>query len=312
NTLNTPVYILATGAINVAGEINVDGKDGTSSPPVGGLGGPGGYAGGIPGISGSNAGDGQGPGAGGWGTDTSNSGRAAYGSAPNQRAADGKVYGSPLLVPLVGGSGGGGYNGQPGTGGGGGGGAFLAASNEEIVIPGGGRIQSQAGRGTGGSNSGSGGAIRLVSPVVRGTGILNVDGYFSGNGRIRVDVIDRRQLQFNVQPVASYSVGGFMQVFPDPLPRLDVTHVAGKDIPEGTTEAVLVTLPLNSSATQEVRVQGRDFVGLVPITVILTPDSGSSVIEDATIDMSGGNPSEVSLMMGFPVNTPVAVNAFTR
>ncbi|MCB9784075.1 MAG: hypothetical protein H6751_14015 [Candidatus Omnitrophica bacterium] len=316
NSLNTPVYILATGAINVAGTINVSGKSGTGNPPVGGLGGPGGYPGGVPGISGSPSGDGQGPGAGKRGNNSGLSGRAAYGgpAAGGSRTADGQVYGSPLLVPLVGGSGGGGYDGQPGNGGAGGGGAILLASNVEVFVPSGGRIDAQGGNG-GSAQDGSGGAVRIVAPVVRGSGTIDIrggGGGFGGHGRARVDVIDRRQLQFTVSPIQGYSVGGFMQVFPDPLPRLDVVHVAGKDIPEGTTEAVLVTLPLNSPATQEVRVQGRDFTGLVPIRVVLTPDSGSSVIADATIDMSGGNSAEVSLMMGFPVNTPVAVNAFTR
>ncbi|MCA9410958.1 MAG: hypothetical protein KC917_12125 [Candidatus Omnitrophica bacterium] len=319
NSLNTPVYMLATGGVTIAGIINVSGKSGTSSPPIGGLGGPGGYAGGIPGISGSPSGDGYGPGAGKRGNISNETGRASYTQKAGvpvgggQRPNDGGIYGSPLLVPLVGGSGGGGTNGQPGTGGGGGGGACLIASDTEIFIASSGRIDAQGGGDS--NNAGSGGSVRLVAPVVRGTGTIDVrggGGGWGGTGRVRVDVIDRKQLQLIVTFVQAYSVGGFMQVFPDPLPRLDVTHVAGKDIPEGTTEAVLVTLPLNSSATQEVRVQGRDFVGLVPIRVVLTPDSGSSVIEDATIDMGSGNPSEVSLMMGFPVNTPVAVNAFTR
>ena len=89
-----------------------------------------------------------------------------------------------------------------------------------------------------------------------------------------------------------------MRVFPEPLPRLDILHAAGQDIQEGTTETVSVFLPLNSPTEQMVTVQGRDFTGMVPITVVLTPDSGSAVVADATLDMST-NPATVDLDDGF-------------
>lgn len=319
NSLNTPVYLLATGNVNIAGAIQAIGDNGTSNPPVGGAGGPGGYRGGVPGISGSPSGDGQGPGAGLRGNSTTETGRGSYASkgpiliGGGARPTDGEIYGSPLLVPLVGGSGGGGVDGQPGLGGGGGGGAVLIASNTEIFIQGTGLIDVRGGGDA--NNAGSGGGIRLLAPVVRGTGTVNAfggAGGWGGHGRIRVDVIDRKALQFNIQPIQAYSVGAFMQVFPDPLPRLDLIHVAGTNIPEGADQAVQVTLPLNSPASQQVTVQARDFVGQVPIRVVLTPDSGNSVIEDATIDMTAGNPATVVLQMDFPLNTPVAVNAYTK
>src|SRR5262245_8395477 len=40
NPLNTPVFILATGDIVVSGRIDIRGREGTSSPPLGGAGGP--------------------------------------------------------------------------------------------------------------------------------------------------------------------------------------------------------------------------------------------------------------------------------
>ncbi|HZQ47669.1 MAG TPA: hypothetical protein VFC07_11695, partial [Verrucomicrobiae bacterium] len=64
NALNTPVYLLATGDVNIIGRLVVSGNG--SSGGLGGAGGPGGFAGGTGGISGGHnqAGDGQGPGGG--------------------------------------------------------------------------------------------------------------------------------------------------------------------------------------------------------------------------------------------------------
>ena len=74
---------------------------------------------------------------------------------------------------------------------------------------------------------------------------------------------------------------------------------------------VVVVLPNNSPETQLVRVQARNFTGMVPIRVSLIPDSGDAVIEDATINMTT-NPAQIDLMMDFPANTAVSVEAFTR
>ena len=313
NARNTPVYFLATGDVLIQGTINVSGGPGYtgSGPLVGGKGGPGGFDGGMPGLGGSQPGPGKGPGAGAIG------GKGVYNlppGVPNGTHVDGKPYGSPLLVPLLGGSGGGGTAGNPGAGGGGGGGAILIASSTRIHVGNTGVILSEGGQPN--SVAGSSGAIRLVAPIVSGNGsgrldVSGVNGYGSA-GRIRIDTIDRRELNLNYQPISALSVGGFMRVFPEPTPRLDIIHAAGSDIQEGLEVPVTVTLPINSPASQQVTVQARDFTGQVPIRVVLTPDSGNAVIQDATIDMTLGNPSSVNLMMDFPANTPTDVRAYTR
>ena len=62
NALNTPVYLLATGDINIIGSINVAGGNANSFPRAGGVGGPGGFDGGNPGMGSSvPPSDGQGP-----------------------------------------------------------------------------------------------------------------------------------------------------------------------------------------------------------------------------------------------------------
>ncbi|MGE0331397.1 MAG: hypothetical protein AB7P37_11950 [Ramlibacter sp.] len=175
NALNTPVQMIVSGNVTIAGTIDVKGQD---SPPVGsagngnqaddglpGLGGPGGFDGGRGGRSDSTGsatstmgGAGQGPGGGRGGrwpnTANGSSGdpyREIGGSARfnsfDHTATDaslygngpGAVYGTEALQPLIGGSGGGGGGGGlsfEGSGGGGGGGAILIAASGTITVTG--------------------------------------------------------------------------------------------------------------------------------------------------------------------------------
>lgn len=311
NALNTPVYLLATGDVFIDGTIDVRGQDGTSSPPVGGQGGPGGFDGGTPGFGDETPpGAGQGPGAG-LADLFSTGGDAGYGLSGGSQADDGPVYGSTLLVPLVGGSGGGGGQGQPGGGGGGGGGAILIASNTRIDIQFPGVIDADGGSGSG---DGSGGAIRLVAPVVAGDGRLRVigDSTTRGVGRIRVDTIDRTALQFSFLQTSVTAVGTMMFVFPDVVPQLAIIEAAGEIVPEGQPEPVLVLLPFGSTTSRTVTVQARDFIGIVPINVVLTPESGPPVVYPAEIDMSTGNPAQVIVDVEIPVNTATRIHAWTQ
>jgi len=328
NALNTPIYILATGDILIEGTIAIDGASGASNPPTGGRGGPGGFDGGDPGIQDIPPGDGHGPGAGRGGnvnlpgTNDASAGAAAYGGVPQQpSASDGRTYGSPLLVPLVGGSGAGGGTGSgggPGQGGSGGGGAILLASNTSVRITG--AINARGGNnGFPLTNHGSGGAIRLVAPVVSGTGALRVNGQTGGvnsssgdrggAGRIRIDTIDRTDMRFTYEPLASLSVGGFMAVFPPVVPRLDIVEVAGRAIAPGAPAEIL--LPFGSSPNQTVRIRAADFVGNLPIEVVLVPSSGEREVYEADIDMNT-DPDEVTVDVEIPVNTRTRVWAWSR
>ena len=326
NVLNTPVYVLATGDIRVDGTIDVSGGSGPANVLAPGEGGPGGFDGGTPGIFDAAPSAGKGPG-GGLGGDANpgnyngSAGGAAYGGRPDHLTDnDGMTYGSPLLVPLVGGSGGGGTAGQPGRGGAGGGGAILLSSNTRVAVSG--AISARGGHNDGQPNSagqGSGGAIRIVAPIVSGTGTVDVRGGYTaqsttygGRGRIRLDAIYRSELSLNNQPAASVSLGTFMASFPDPLPRLDIVKVAGRDIAEGTSEAVSIFMPLGSSATQTIRLQARDFLGKVPVHIRLTPEVGDPTGYDAEIDMGQGNPAHVDVQVQIPQNTLTVIHAWTR
>ena len=325
NPLNTPVYLLASGNVVINGNIDVSGYNSSDSIPDGGTGGPGGFDGGKPGFGAVPPGNGYGPGGGKPGNeDRNNAGHAGAGSYGNQpgsylTANDGPVYGSPLLIPLIGGSGAGGTIGQPGRGGGGGGGAILIASTTRIDIGSAGKVVARGGGAREASynyqvNNGSGGGIRLVAPDIAGTGTLDVRGGhhdWAGHGRIRVDSIRRTALQFNFSPASVTSVGSTMLVFPTPLPRLDIVEAAGQVIAEGSGP-VYVQLPYNSPTNQTVKVQAKNFDGVVPIRVMLTPDNGAQSFYDVSIDNRAANPATTTVNVNMPVNVQVTVHAWTR
>ena len=316
NALNTPVYLLATSTVAINGTIDVSGQGGSAT--AGGRGGPGGFDGGFPGLDANTppgAGYGPGGGRGGEGVFNTDSeaGGGGYATASLNTVSTNKgaAYGSALLVPLAGGSGGGGLVGSPGFGGGGGGGAIMIASNTKIDVTIPGKIVANGGGLCSGGGSGSGGAIRLVAPQVTGTGRLEARRICNGSaGRIRIDTTNRRGVIFIADPLAS--IGANMIIFPNPVPRLDVIEAAGMTIPEDTGAPVTVQLPFGSTTDRTVTVQARGFNALVPINVVLTPDSGNPVTYPTTIDNQTSNPAQSTINVTIPVNTVVTINAWTR
>ena len=318
NALNTPVILLASGDVTIAGTIDVSGGRGSASAP--GLAGPGGFDGGAPGSVGLPGGDGQGPGGGKAGTlinDGTAAGNASFATASQQGPTDkrGATYGSALLFPIIGGSGGGGAAGNPGWGGGGGGGALLVASSTRISFTG--ILRSVGGTAHSSTivNYGSGGSLRLVAPVVTGNGTLDVRGdngnSLSGMGRARIDTLDRSGLNFTFNPNNTASVGGFMVVFSNPAPRLDIIEAAGRPIAvdAGPTQ---VLLPAGSPASQNIKIRARDFGQAVPIRVVLTPDNGPSQSYDAEINNTTTNPAETVVNVSFPANVLTHIHVWNR
>lgn len=163
NLRNTPVIVLAQGAVVVSGTINLSASGQTP--------GPGGFYGGdwaYPSRS-SSGGPGLGPGGGAPGKDT------AY--IQDAKGQPGQWVGPLSLVPSIGGSGGGGSTsgwvfavcGGPGYGGGGGG-AITIASSTSIAVAG--AIVASGDRPYCSAN-GADGAIRLVSNSINVTGSLS-------------------------------------------------------------------------------------------------------------------------------------------
>ncbi len=281
NSFNTPVYLLATGNVTIDGTISVS--------AAGQQGGPGGFDGGNGADAVRGAAWGQGPG----------------GGAPN---IGGRYdYGSPLLVPLLGGSGGGGGP-SAGNAGGGGGGALLIASNTRIDVPG---TITALGSFTGAfDRGGSGGAIRLLAPIVVGGGRLNADALVGGPGRIRIDGIQRSS-SF-VTGSGRISGGAFMTAFPPSSPRLDIVEAADSVIALGTTNTVTIQLPFGSTTNRTIKVRAENFGALLPINVVLTPEEGERIVYSATIDNATSNPATNVINVAIPANVVVRVNAWTQ
>jgi hypothetical protein len=326
NELNTPVYLLATGDVtlngtgSIASLITVKGSDTTDSD--GGVAGPGGFDGGKGGFEATPPGPGQGPGGGAGGqcnTTVAGAGSAGHRTVPSGGSTNhGAAYGSTSLVPIVGGSGGGGcFSGTTSRGGAGGGGAIVIASNTKISFTG---VVNADGAFSNGSASahGSGGAIRLVAPIVRGSGVLRArgaEGVFSGpiqqngEGRIRIDTLDHTELTATLNPSASATIGSAMYVFLPNAPRLDIVEAAGE--PVGSAP-VQVTLPLGAPAAQTVIVRAQNFTGTVPITVAVLPESGARALVNADIAMNGQAEAQVTVPVTIPPNTVTQIQAWTR
>lgn len=115
-----------------------------------------------------------------------------------------------------------------------------------------------------------------------------------------------------MQSGAPDAVGTVMVVFPNPLPKLSVLKVGATNIAENATAAAIISLPTGSSPNQMVRVRARDFGGIVPIRILLTPENGDAVSVDATIDNSVNNPATVDVPVTMPINTGVNVQVYTR
>lgn len=207
NATNTPVVMLASGNVAIAGTLAVwggaathvgaAGNGATGDDGLPGRSGPGGFDGGQGGPpTGDRAGgDGLGPGGGQRGTPR---GSERHGGAGGSFGSKGKTvgradvysypgptYGSALLLPLIGGSGGGGGMGgntYHGSGGGGGGGAILIAASGSVTVSGalqagGGRAGDTAGGDCGcRGGGGSGGGIRIVATSIAGNGTINAGG----------------------------------------------------------------------------------------------------------------------------------------
>jgi hypothetical protein len=331
NSLNTPVYLLAQTNIVINGTIDISGQSGTTNGSFSTVPGPGGFAGGAGGTPSASipAGSGQGPGGG----SSTGSGPAggAFGSAGFNNSA---TYGNLLLAPLIGGSGGRGYPGSgssyPGASGGAGGGAVMLASSTSVTISGvilakGGACVSINAGDELLSGGGSGGAVRIVAPVVNVTGSIDVSGgtntgysafSYGGNGRVRIDtastvVANVIGNNLAASPVVSY--GRSLFVFTPASPQLYFLSAAGTAIPAGTTNSVAVSLPSGSSTSQVVTLFGTNFLGTVPVEIVATPTTGTPFTTNIVLNFPTTNSFvQTNVTINVPAGVPTQLNAFAN
>ncbi|MEO1230632.1 MAG: hypothetical protein AAFZ18_17185 [Myxococcota bacterium] len=270
NAANTPLTVVCSGAIVIDGTLDLSGQDGTAAGP--GLGGPGGFPGGRA-APGSTFGPqpGFGPRSGvTWGRHGENGG-----------------YGSPLAVPLLGGSGGAGVR-DDGHGGGGGG-AVLLASDTSVRIGASGAVLARGGAGgpvqfpnDATSYSGAGGAIRLLAPLVDGTGQLDVTNAGAttfGGGWIRIDSFDPSAAN-GLQPLRATALSLGSWLIADPFqspanpPTLQITNIQVGSFsqsvnPTGSTQ---VLAGPQTASDVEVTVAYAHFQNDFTVEVSLAPD----------------------------------------
>lgn len=232
-----PVVWLAQGNVTISGTVDLNGKPGMADI-LRANGGPGGFAGGLRQTGSPEASAGEGPGGGQTG-DCFGAG-GGYGEVGLGGNAGGIAYGSPTLLPLIGGSGGGGYGCGGGKGGGGGGGAILIASSGIIRLETGGVISAEGGEAQSGSGGdGSGGGVRLIADEVSGGGVIRARSGTSasnfGVGRIRIETLPNgNQLNSqNVSPMWSHSStqGSLFPAanIPTNSPSLRIASIASSD-----------------------------------------------------------------------------------
>ena len=319
NTANTPVYILATGDVTIAGTISLNGTDGNIIYP--GRGGPGGFDGGLGGTPGLVGGKGLGPGGGNEGylptSEWRGGGGAGFGTSGTNGVIGGTgggTYSNMEIIPLIGGSGGGGgssaTSSSGGGGGGGGGGAILIASNGTINITG--SITAKGGKGwggdynshSGGGGGGSGGTIKLMANSILGEGAIsaiggagglggyNYDGGSGGSGRIRLEA---NTVTRTAATTPSYTYSHPGTVFVSYVPTLKITSIGGANVPDnpsGKYGSPDVILPSNTTNPVTVNISATNVPVNTQVTVTSVPEYDAST--NATGTLSGTDTSSTT------------------
>lgn len=297
NAANTPVYMLATGDVTIAGTINVNGASTTSTTSTApGAGGPGGYNGGYGGAISVQGGKGIGPGGGGGGPNSTYTygGGGGYATAGGTQGANygagGPSYGNARVIPLIGGSGGGGMAGftyASSSGGGGGGGAILIASSTTITVTG--TITAKGGDGYNAAGGGSGGAIRLIANTISGNGTISATGgsisnlWKGGQGRIRLEATINNRTA-GTDPVYTYGQPG--TVFVANVPSLSITSIAAVNVPASPTGSYAqpdILLPSTTVNPIAVTLSAANIPVSTTIAVSVIPQYGSAVSVNATL-----------------------------
>lgn len=277
-----PVVWLVDGKVKIDGTINLDGSIGTGSNASFSIPGPGGFRGGHAALTGASAAAGLGPGGGNFVEGGAISGGGGYAFQGGGTAGSGGLpYGNARIIPLIGGSGGSGRNSTINDGGGAGGGAILIVASEEIIVNG--IVVAKGNRATSSGGHASGGAIRLVSDRVSGSGQVQATGIVTGTspgsvGRIRIEA--------NVVTLTNSGTPNFTVGLPgDPpmvwppsdAPRITPVTLAGVPIPtdpRASFDFPLSDVALSLAAPALLEIEATNLSTTSSMTVRIVPDHG--------------------------------------
>jgi hypothetical protein len=261
NVTNTPVTMLATGAVTIAGRVWVGYPTSSYLTAPG----PGGFYGGAPGQNGVGPGGGI--------------------TGKTDGTQNGKWVGPLGLVPIIGGSGGAGFS----IPGGGGGGAIVIASSTSITVTG--SIDASGGAF---SNAGYGanGAIRLVSNSI------NVSGQLSDAAVVRLEGPSGAVLYTGsgTPPVVATINPVIVPVNP---PSISITSIGGYAAPSATGaswKTVDLLLPTQLQDPITVIVQGTN----VPFgaQASLSFSGSAATANPTTATLSGSSSSATFYVSG--------------
>lgn len=340
---NQPVTWLASGAVTIAGALDLSGASGgtmnTNLPAqmtaarVIPEPGPGGYPGGLGELGGVAPEPGAGPGGGPVGSHTSTYGYATWGGSgsfitigsTSSQIACGPTYGSYLAVPLYGGSGGGGgwdaSGGQlVGGVGGAGGGAIRIASDVSITVTGtmsanggnGGMVSGGTAGGNGGA--GAGGTIHLVAPTIAGNGTLTVN---SGAVSPYTTAVNNGLLRFattnNVFTGTAAGVVISALYLPPanstlPLPLLTITSINGVAVPATAAGSYLSPDVTIAAATVVTVILTATNIpeGVVPALRITAENGTDTTINCNALPAPTGATSTTTCSAAFPFAISIA------
>ena len=269
--LSGPVYWLASGDVQIAGILDLNGQSGQVDR-VPSLPGAGGFPGGIVGGGDPNSPPpqrGSGPGGG----QKFHCYNCSFSGDPR-----GSFTGNVFLVPLIGGSGGGGGDGGNG---GAGGGALLIASSSTINITG--TIRANGGAPTVDGGGASGGAVRLAAVKISGGGTLQALGANgAGNGRIRLEAF-QQLFTGGTNPAALLRTPYKTFVPNGPPPSVRVVTVGGVPVastPLGTFDLPDVTI--STLATTPIVIETHSIPPGTVVNLHLSSQDGSDVQIDTT------------------------------
>lgn len=336
NTTNTPVTLLASGNVTIAGTIDLNGTagaaatSGTSLANSRGIGGPGGFDGGAGanGIASTTGGSGLGPGGGAGASSGSGAGAGFLNAGANGSggAAGGVAYGTPTLLPLIGGSGGGGGGasfGNTGAAGGGGGGAILIASSGTITFTG--TIRAVGGTGGGfgiggAGGGGSGGAVRLVATTLTGSGgTIDVRAGAGGSGAVgAAGSVGRIRLE-GFTNTASLNFNGVVPSLAQPstatlpnTPTLRIASVAGVAAPASPASSFSnpdIILPAGTANPVAVNLEASNIPLGTTATVKVTGQTGPATSATSTGLSGTVASSTASASVTIPTNEPSVISA---
>ena len=297
NLSNTPVIMLAQGAVTVAGTINISAN--------GGAPGPGGFYGGDGGRPGLGPGGGQ-PGG--------NSGNP------------GQWVGPLSLVPNIGGSGGGGsgsincdYTNYTSLGGGGGGGAITIASSAGITVSVSGAIYASGAQVRGGcvfltmyGSMGAPGAIRLVANTINVSGALS-----AAVVRLEGPVGQVTYSGSGTNPVVS-TINPF--IAPANPPTISFSSIGGYQVPSssgGSFSTIDVLLPTQLQDPIPIIVKGTNIPVGSPVSISVSGPggptfsaatlSGTAASSTATLYASGLSRSGVTYLFVMATFDPALI-----